>query len=239
MRIDLFFTIPEVDPQAVQGSTALVIDVIRATSVIAEALANGARAVYPVLDTEEALRLANQLGRESTLLCGERRGLKIEGFDLGNSPREFLPEKVAQQSLVMTTTNGTRAFLAAAEADRVVSASLLNLSAAAAVAAQSDRVSIVCAGRQDRFSLDDALCGGLLVAALSDHRGGEVRLNDAARAAQELATSLTCDEGTLGATAAGRAVVEIGLGDDLPFVAQRDRHALAPEMHDRVIRLPT
>ncbi|MCA9736049.1 MAG: 2-phosphosulfolactate phosphatase [Gemmatimonadota bacterium] len=239
MRIDLFFTIPEVDPQAVQGSTALVIDIIRATSVIAEALANGARAVYPVSDTEEALRLANQLGRETTLLCGERRGLKIDGFDLGNSPREFTRERVAGRSLVMTTTNGTRAFLAAAEADRVVAASLLNLGAAARRAAEAQRVSILCAGRSDRFSLDDALCGGLLVRALLDAWGGDVRLNDGARAAAELARGLDCTVDTLAGTAAGRAVVDIGLGDDLPFLAQRDRHDLAPEMQDRVIRLPT
>jgi len=237
MRIDLYFTIPEVDPSVVQGGTSLVIDVIRATSVVAEALANGARAVYPVAEPEEALRLANQLGREAALLCGERRGLKIEGFDMGNSPREFTREAVEGLSLVMTTTNGTRAFLAAAEADRVVSASFLNLSAAAQAASESERVSIICAGRGDRFSLDDALCGGLLADKLST-MFPEASLNDAASAALALASDLDLTVERLASTDAGAAVVEIGLGEDLPFLAQVDRHDLAPEMLDRVIRLP-
>ena len=237
MRIDLYFTIPEVDPAAVHGGTALVIDVIRATSVVAEALANGARAVYPVAEPEEALRLANQLGREAALLCGERRGLKIEGFDMGNSPREFTKDAVDGLSLVMTTTNGTRAFLAAAEADRVVSASFLNLSAAARAAGEAERVSIICAGRADRFSLDDALCGGLLAGKLLS-QFPDASLNDSASAALALTSDLDLTVERLASTAAGAAVVEIGLGDDLPFLAQVDRHDLAPEMLDRVIRLP-
>ena len=237
MRIDLFFTIPEVDPSIVHGGTALVIDVIRATSVVAEALANGARAVYPVAEPEEALRLANQLGREAALLCGERRGLKIEGFDMGNSPREFTRDAVEGHALVMTTTNGTRAFLAAAEAEKVVSASFLNLSSAARAASDSDRVSILCAGRGDRFSLDDALCGGLLTSQLVANSPNAV-LNDSATAALTLARELDVTEERLAATAAGSAVVEIGLGEDLPFLARVDRHDLAPEMVDRVIRLP-
>ncbi len=84
-----------VDEASVEGRTAVVIDVIRATSTLVEALANGARAIFPTVSTEEAVKLASSLGREDTLLCGERKGLKIEGFDLGNSPAEFTPEVVA------------------------------------------------------------------------------------------------------------------------------------------------
>ncbi len=237
MRVDLYFTIPEVEGPVVQGGTALVIDVIRATSVITEAMANGARAVYPVAEAEEALHLANQLGRETTLLCGERRGVKIVGFDLGNSPREFTKDAVDGRALVMTTSNGTRAFLAAAEADRAISASFMNLSAAARAASGADRVSLLCAGRADRFSLDDALCGGLLVRKLFEEHP-EADLNDAARAALILAERLSVTTELLLETAAGAAVEDIDLGDDLRLVAEIDRHDLAPEMLDRVIRLP-
>ncbi|NIP79971.1 MAG: hypothetical protein GWM90_12415, partial [Gemmatimonadetes bacterium] len=93
----------------------VVVDVLRATSTIVEALANGARAVFPVATVDDAARIAQGIGRDSVLLCGERKGLRIEGFDLGNGPPEFGADRVAGSSLVMTTTNGTAAFLAVAE----------------------------------------------------------------------------------------------------------------------------
>ena len=109
MRIDVHFTLPEVDPAALTESTAVVIDVLRATSTIVEALANGAGGVYPTTSAGDAARLAASLGREDTLLCGEQKGLKVDGFDLGNSPAEFVEEIVAGKKLVMSTSNGTRA----------------------------------------------------------------------------------------------------------------------------------
>ena len=94
MRIDTYFTVPEVDTSALGEATVVVVDVVRATTTIVEALANGAKAIYPTESTEEAVRLASSMGREDTLLCGERKGLKIEGFDLGNSPREYTADVV-------------------------------------------------------------------------------------------------------------------------------------------------
>ncbi|MCA9297739.1 MAG: 2-phosphosulfolactate phosphatase, partial [Phycisphaerales bacterium] len=109
MRIDVFFTVDEVDPALLPGTTVVVVDVVRATTTITEALANGARGIYPTASIEEAVKLASSLGREDALLCGERKGAKIEGFDLGNSPREFTRAAVEDKRLVMSTTNGTRA----------------------------------------------------------------------------------------------------------------------------------
>jgi 2-phosphosulfolactate phosphatase len=129
MKVRTFLSAAEAESGEVAGHTAVVIDVIRATSTIVEALAAGARAVYPTVSTEDAIRIANSLGRDDTLLCGERKGLKIPGFDLGNSPSEFTSESVGGMRLVMSTTNGTRAFLAAEDADRIVAASLMNLTA--------------------------------------------------------------------------------------------------------------
>ena len=155
MTVDTFFTGAAVDPAAVPGTTAVVIDVIRATSTIMEALANGARAVYPVASTEEAVQLAASLGRDDSLLCGERKGVMIEGFDLGNSPREYTPDVVAEKQLVMTTTNGTRAFVAVQGAERVVSASFLNLSAVVEVAQLLD---LTPAQVQDTLSFYQFFC---------------------------------------------------------------------------------
>ena len=129
MKIEAYFTGAAVDAGSLAGATAVVIDVIRATSTLLEALVNGARGVYPTESIEEAVQLAASLGREDTLLTGERKGLKVEGFDLGNSPREFRRDVVEGRQVVMTTTNGTRAFLAVAGARRVVSGAFSNLSA--------------------------------------------------------------------------------------------------------------
>ena len=223
-------------------ATAVVIDVIRATSTIVEAFAAGARAVYPTLSSEEAIRLANSLGREDTLLCGERKGLRIEGFDLGNSPLEFTPELVAGNRLVMSTTNGTQAFLAAEGAERVVAASLLNLSAVAEAVSGAAMVVFICAGKEGRFSLDDALCAGLILQRLTergeDGSGPALSLDDASKSALALASGHDADSGLLRETAAGAALVEVGLEADLERCADVDRHGLVPEMLDRIIRLP-
>lgn len=241
MKVHAFFTAGSVHPGEVAGSAAVVIDVIRATSTLVTALGNGAEAVYPTVSTEAALRLASSLGREETLLCGERKGRKIEGFDLGNSPAEYERATVEGKRLVMTTTNGTRAFLAAATADRVLAASFLNLSAVAKsvveAVADGSPLAVVCAGREDRFSLDDAVCAGALIRAVEERKGAPLETNDSAAAAVALAGEFGADEVFLRSTAAGRALVEIGLGSDLSLCARRDVYELVPEMVDRVIRL--
>lgn len=241
MKVTTFLSAAEVDDSQVVDATAVVIDVIRATSTIVEALAAGARAVYPTLSTEEAIRLANSLGRDDTLLCGERRGLKIEGFDLGNSPHEFTPARVEGRRLVMSTTNGTRAFLAAEGAERVLAASLLNLSAVGKAVAEAENLVLICAGKEGRFSLDDALCAGLVLRSLfpeGDGEGGAGRkMDDASCAVLALADTYAVDADLLRRTAAGAALVEVGLDADLEDCAELDRHALVPEMHDRMIRL--
>ncbi len=240
MRVQTYFSPAEVNSGSMAGATAVVIDVIRATTTIADALANGAKAIYPTVSTEDAIRLANSLGREDTLLCGERKGMKVEGFDLGNSPAEFTEEKIAGKQLVMSTTNGTRAFLAAEGASRIIAGSLLNLSAVAEDVSGVEQLVLICAGKEDRFSLDDALCAGLIVRALSERTGSvesEMQLDDASRAVLALARSCEPDEALLRETAAGSALVEIGLEADLSRCAELDRHALIPEMHDRMIRI--
>lgn len=239
MRADVYFSAAEAEGAEYQGRTAIVIDVIRATTVMVQALASGARAIYPTGSTEDAIRLVNSLGREDTLLCGERKGLKVEGFDLGNSPRDFVPDAVEGQRLVMTTTNGTRAFLAAQGADRVLALSLLNLSAVADEVRDHTALTIVCAGKEGRFSLDDAVCAGLLLQELGLGGDGaplELELNDQGRAALSFADAFPVDTAFLRSTAAGAALVEIGLEADLEICARRDRHTLLPEMHDRMIR---
>jgi 2-phosphosulfolactate phosphatase len=235
MTIDVFFSPAVVDETSVEGRTAVVIDVIRATSTLVEALANGAKAIFPTTSTEEAVKLASSLGREDTLLCGERKGLKVEGFDLGNSPAEFTAEVVEGKQLVMTTTNGTRAFAAVEGADRVLAASFMNLSAVVGALKGTSELVVVCSGRENRFSLDDALCAGLLLQSLNMEGEEEMELNDAGRVAADLASNYTVDVEFLRATAAGKNLVGIGLDGDLELCASLDRHSLVPEMRERSI----
>lgn len=246
MTLDVYFT-----PGELVGldlpDVVVVVDVLRATSTIVEALANGARAVLPVTSADEAARLAQNVGRDSVLLCGERKGLAIEGFDLGNSPAEFEADRVRDKALVMTTTNGTRAFLAVAErragkADapttRILAGSLLNLGALAArLAGESTPIAIVCAGREGRFALEDAVCAGALAERLVEDAPGR-ELNDGARAARQFANRCGDDyQAVLASTAAGRHLASIGRAEDLAFCARVDRTDVVPRFRDRKITL--
>ena len=240
MRIDTFLTVPEVDVAVVEGRTALVIDVIRATTTIVQAISNGARAVYPTESAEEAIKLASSLGRDEVLLCGERGGLRIDGFDLGNSPSEYEPDVVEDKQLVMSTTNGTRAFVAAEAAERVVPVAMVNLTAAAesAVAEGPENLVVICSGKENRFSLDDAVCAGHLIREIAKVSGITPELGDAGRTTVELAQRFEPTAEFLKSTAAGRALVDVGLEYDLAFCAQMNLHRVVPEMQDRIIRLP-
>ncbi|HEU4455993.1 MAG TPA: 2-phosphosulfolactate phosphatase [Longimicrobium sp.] len=237
MRLDVLLTPGEVLPADVAGRTVVVVDVLRATSTIVEALASGVRTIYPVASIEEALRLANTLGREAVLLSGERKALPIEGFDLGNSPRDFTPEKVGGKTLIISTTNGTAVMAAAQSASRIVIGSFLNLSAVVADLARggSDPV-LVCAGREGKFGLEDAVFAGRVAKAVMEASpDAEWELNDGARAALALVEPYADLEALFRATAAGKQIADAGLEEDLPFCAQVDRHDLVPVLHDRQI----
>ena len=235
MRIDVYFTVAEVDPTSIGDGTVVVIDVVRATTTIIEALANGARAIYPTSTTEEAVKLAASLGRDDTLLCGERKAHKIEGFDLGNSPQEFSAEVVHDKKLVMSTSNGTRALTIGQEASRILPCAFVNLGAVAAAVSVDERLVVICAGQDDQFSLDDALCAGHLVQSIMEAEEAEHELNDAAQAARALAGFRKPTRRFLSATAGGAALVEIGMGDDLDICADVDRHDIVAEMSDQAI----
>lgn len=237
MRVEVRFTVPEAGFGDLNDTAVVVIDVLRATSTMVEALANGARAIYPTSSTEEAMRLAQSLGRDELLLCGERRGLKIEGYDLGNSPLEFTRDAVEGKRLVMNTTNGTQAFLAVEGAEPVIAAAFLNLGAVVDRVVGLDRVVAICAGREGLFSLEDTLCAGLLVRRLEASRGESLELGDGARAARALAELGEPSAAFLAGTDAGAMLVEAGFAADLDVCARLDRQRVVPIMEERVIRV--
>lgn len=238
MRLDVFLTPGEVTPGEVAGRTVVVLDVLRATTSIVEALSVGAKAIYPVASIEDALRLANTIGRSEVLLCGERRCLPIEGFDLGNSPREFTAERVAGKTLVMTTTNGTHAMSLAAGAARVLIGAVTNLDAVVEELAASEAEPVfICSGRERFFAIEDAVAAGVMVQRLLEVRPGAWAVNDGARAAVTLAEQFGTGEDLLASVAAGRLLLAAGLEEDLAVCAQRNRHPIVPVLQDRNITL--
>lgn len=151
-----------------KGGVAVVVDVLRATTVMVHALAAGCEAVMPCGEIDEAREIAAGLPEGTALLVGERQGLPIPGFDLGNSPGDFTPEVCEGKTLVMTTTNGTRAILASLEAERVYIASFGNLRATSTELSvqflkkdHKHPVHIICAGTDGHISLEDSLLAGV------------------------------------------------------------------------------
>lgn len=240
-RLDVRFTPRELAPGDVAGKLAVVVDVLRATSSIAQGLASGARTVIPAATPEEAVLVAERIGRDRALLCGERQGIRIEGFDLGNSPGEFTPERVGGRTLVMTTTNGTLALLATTSAARTVTASFLNLSAAVRAVEEDDRPAlVVCSGREGRFALEDVLLAGAIALRVRERRGGALETNDAGFAAMALAERFAeRPEMVLGVTEAGRRLTAIGLADDVARCAEVDALDVLPELRERQLVLAT
>lgn len=199
------------------ASACAVIDVIRATSTIVTALAHGAESVQPVAGIEEALLLKKQ--HPGALLAGERGGRALPGFDLGNSPLEVTTERVQGRRIILTTTNGTQALAACRGARAVVVASLLNLDAVAAKLRDlGPPWTILCAGHEGDFGMDDALVAGALAEALEQEHA-VVSLYHSVR--NNLAETL---RGSL----AGQELVRIGLEKDVPFCAQSNLFSLAP-----------
>jgi 2-phosphosulfolactate phosphatase len=234
MRVDVILTPGEITAAELADRTVVVIDILRASSCIVQALGAGAKSIYPVGSIEEALRLANTFGRDEVLLCGERKCVRIDGFDLGNSPREFTPERVAGKTLVMSTTNGTNAMAQTGQAARVFIGSLLNAGTLVEELAHTEASPVfLCAGRERHFALEDATCAGVLALRLMDARPGDWTLNDGARAAIALAREFGADEGLFHLTAGGRSIVEVGLVEDLAFCARVDTHEILPVLHER------
>jgi 2-phosphosulfolactate phosphatase len=214
MRVHVAFTPAEAE----RAPTAIVVDVLRATSTIAQALASGYRRVLCCAEVDEAFELRSRLG--DGVLAGERNAVEIPGFDLGNSPRELA--EPLDETLILTTTNGTRAIVAAAaHAESVLVGSLLNLDAVAAAARGRGDVEVVCAGLQGRFTIDDAYCAGRIAELVGGER------SDAAEAAVRLAASFAS---ALDGLSASTNPEHARLGEDIAFCARESVLDVVPRL---------
>jgi 2-phosphosulfolactate phosphatase len=229
MKIDLAFSPHELEKKDFRGKTVVVIDVLRATSTMIVALENGCSGFIPVSTVEEAMQLAALKKDPDLLLGGERNAMPLEGFHLGNSPRDYRPEKVRGKVVVLTTTNGTQALLAARKAAEVFIGAFLNISALSRRLEETGRdVIIACSGEKSLFCLEDTVCGGAIIDRL-EQEGVSLLKNDAAMAAKVLYEYYEGDiHGMLAGCDWGQYLESVGLGKDLRICAQTDSSQLVP-----------
>lgn len=244
-RLSVYNLPEEVEERELEGSAVAVIDVLRATSTICQALASGAREVVPFVEIDEALDAANRAGRENVVLGGERRGLKIEGFDLGNSPAEYTASAIQGRPVFITTTNGTRALQHARLAKNVVAASFLNLSAVVASLKNEPRIDILCAGTDGAETSEDILLAGAIVHKLMSEDSSRWTVNESANAARsdweaivaasqvDGKTSHQLVASSLNASRGGQNCIEAGNGSDNLYCAQVDLLRVVPRLNLR------
>lgn len=224
--------LPETVPSRdLAGGVVVVIDVLRATTVIVHVLMHGARAVVPAASIEEAHALAARWPVSERLLGGERHGVTIEGFDLDNSPYSYSPEVVGGKTIVFTTTNGTRAMRWAHQADEILVGAFTNLTAVARhLENETRQVHLLCAGTDLRISAEDLLFAG----AVSDRLKDRFQIHCESRIFQEFYQQHGLNEAerleTLRASTGGRNLVELGFDRDIARASQIDLSQVVPRL---------
>jgi len=244
-----------VTPEQLAGGTVVVIDVLRASTTIVHALEAGATEVIPCQEVDDARAVAERLPRETVVLGGERKGLRIDGFDLGNSPTDYTPSTVGSRTVVFTTTNGTRAMAQCRLAERVLIGTFVNASAVLQQLAGQEQVHLLCAGTRGRYGRDDLLMAGLLVERLQQQEGTQrvlpYRLNAEADQARESWNAAFPPPRPSGAepldpellaaqlreSIGGRNLTAVGLEADILTAARLDRFRTVPELDPRAFRI--
>lgn len=228
MNIDLIISADYVDDSKVKDKTAVVIDMLRATSVITTAINNGCSKVIPVVTVEEALKISNNK-RCDFILGGERNALKIEGFDCSNSPLEYKKENVYGKNIILTTTNGTKAINKSVKAKNILIAALLNAKSV------SDRVIdlgndlvIVNAGTYGEFSIDDFICSGYLIDCIIK-KEKDVKLSDIAKTCHYIYLNNKDIIGFIKNADHYKRIKKLNLEKDLDYCCKKDIIDVVPE----------
>jgi len=234
--IDLFNTPSETTEDLLKQYRVVVVDVLRSATSIITALHNGARDIIPTVSAAAGIALSVQLKSSNILLCGEREGRVIEGFDLGNSPCDFTRGRVEGRTLVFGSSNGTPMVVKAAGALRVYFCGLVNLDAVVELLATTDKdtpIAIACAGESGQYSIEDVVCGGLLISRLRKKLSGPFCLNDGAHAAEIVSQAHSADlESLMHQTDHGKYLIEIGAERDLSACAHDSIYAIVPVLVD-------
>lgn len=216
MKINVLFSNIFLDELYFTGKTAVVIDVLRASTVITTALYNGAREVIPVNTLDFAMKISSDAFKSQTLLCGERNTKMVEGFNLGNSPQEYKPEIVAGKSIILYTTNGSKSIVKAKFCENLYVGCFLNLPALAKHFVNLNKdFEIICAGSNGFFNLEDAICAGMLINEIYSLTT-DIQLSDSALATVILSKNNNRNlYNILSETEHGKLLIENGFVDDI------------------------
>jgi 2-phosphosulfolactate phosphatase len=234
MEVNIHLTPFEATEDRLKEHTAVVVDVLRASTTICAALGAGAKEVIPTESSAAAIQLASLLSRDTILLCGEREGLLIEGFDLGNSPFQYKPAIVKGKTLIFSSTNGTPTIIKTRQARKTYICGFVNLDVVVKTLAEDgNTIDILCAGKFNQFAIEDAVCAGIILTEIQRRTGKEPVFNDGATAALLLAERYRESIGEIVANSQhGRYLATIGAEADLPFCADLNRLPILPVFND-------
>jgi len=237
MRIDIFVTPSEIVETGTKESVNVVIDVLRAGSSMISALYNGCREIIPVETVERALSLKSSLFDSNTLLCGERNCEMVNGFDLGNSPLEYLNEIVVGKSLIFTSTNFSKVITQSKNYSKTFVCSFQNMDKIADRIVELDcGIVISCSGANGRFSLEDFICAGMLVEKVSKKSDGEFRISDSAKVAKASYNIYKDDIKKMVLDSDhGKLLSSLGFNNDIDYCTQVNTHDIIPIFQDRKI----
>ncbi|MEW6702923.1 MAG: 2-phosphosulfolactate phosphatase [Bacteroidota bacterium] len=229
MKINVHYSNQQLDDLYFTGKTSVVIDVLRASTVIVTALTNGAREVIPVSTVDFAMKISGNAFGGQTILGGERNTKKVEGFNLGNSPLEYKPEAVSGKSIILYTTNGSKAIVKAKFSENLFICSFNNLPAVANYLLTLNKdVEIICAGTNGNFNLEDAVCAGRLISEMKKI-AVEIEISDAGKASLVLNKSYGKSIAKmLKETEHGKLLIENGFAADIKECAQFGTTDLIP-----------
>ncbi len=231
MKLDVAFTPDAFGKKIENAANVAVIDVLRASSSIITAFGHGATSVIPAVSKDEALAISRTRDRKKILFCGEKNGLRIPGFDLGNSPGEYTREVVGGKILIFVSTNGSKMMVKAVRGKRsLLIAGFLNLSAASARIARSGKdCLLVCSGREGLYSLEDTVCAGMMAMEISRIFPEPVALSDEALSALVLYRHFADDlAGMAGNSLHGRYLSGLGLKKDILLCVTPNRFDIVP-----------
>ncbi len=237
IKIETIFSPTSVDELGMRGKNVVIIDVLRASTTICTALQNGAREIIPTADIENATKIWSNLSPDSRLLGGERAGKMIDGFNLGNSPTEYTPEKVGGKTIVFTTTNGAGTVYKCRYASNALIGTFVNLSAVVQTMVNiGGSWTILCSGRQGSFSMEDAACAGMIIQKARD--ASDLETDDAGKTAVVLFRSFRGNIlNILKRSEHGRYLISIGFAHDLEVCASVDSVPVVPGVDGSGIKL--
>ncbi|WP_018127525.1 2-phosphosulfolactate phosphatase [Balneola vulgaris] len=234
--MDVYFSVQAFQEEDLRGKSAVIIDVLRAASSMVTALNNGARKIIPVGAMEDAVRIAQTMDAKDYLLCGEQNGNTIEGFHLGNSPLEYTKEVVADKTLIINTTNGTKAIKKASLANKIYVGCFLNQqSILEGLKEHDDDVVLICSGWQGKMSLEDTLFAGSVIYEMCEGKLPE-NTKDGVKIAFSLYEKYKENlEQSIGTSDHAIRLKELVPDGDIPFVCQKNKFDVLPTMKDGIL----